>query len=50
MGIVTIKDMRTGPDELEERLGKWGADLWLKSQGHSRQRGEPVPRGQVGIF
>lgn len=34
MGIVTIKDVsERGPDELEERLGKWGADLWLKSQG-----------------
>lgn len=34
MGIFKIKDIsdRT-PEELEERLGKWGADLWNKSQG-----------------
>ncbi|MDO9376765.1 MAG: DNA polymerase IV [Ferruginibacter sp.] len=34
MGILTIRDvsLRT-PDELEERLGKWGPDLWQKSQG-----------------
>ncbi|HQY11546.1 MAG TPA: DNA polymerase IV, partial [Ferruginibacter sp.] len=34
MGIVTIKDVseRT-QEELEERLGKWGIDLWYKSQG-----------------
>lgn len=34
MGIVTIKDVseRTG-EELEERLGKWGIDLWNKSHG-----------------
>ncbi|HNU88694.1 MAG TPA: DNA polymerase IV [Ferruginibacter sp.] len=39
MGIRTIKDVseRT-PEELEERLGKWGADLWQKSQGiHNRE-------------
>ncbi len=39
MGIFTIKDVseRT-PEELEERLGKWGADLWQKSQGiHNRE-------------
>ena len=34
MGIVTIKDIsEKTQDELEERLGKWGIDLWLKSQG-----------------
>ncbi len=34
MGIVTIKDVseRT-QEELEERLGKWGNDLWIKSHG-----------------
>ena len=34
MGIITIKDVseRTKED-LEERLGKWGIDLWYKSQG-----------------
>jgi DNA polymerase IV len=34
MGIRTIEDvsLRT-PEELEERLGKWGYDLWQKSQG-----------------
>lgn len=39
MGIKTIRDVseRT-PEELEERLGKWGADLWQKSQGiHNRE-------------
>lgn len=37
MGIKTIRDVseRT-PEELEERLGKWGADLWQKSQGIHR--------------
>lgn len=34
MGIVTIKDIsEKTPGELEERLGKWGIDLWHKSQG-----------------
>ncbi len=34
MGIVTIKDIsEKTPEELEERLGKWGVDLWFKSQG-----------------
>lgn len=34
MGIVTIKDIsEKTPEELEERLGKWGIDLWYKSQG-----------------
>ena len=34
MGIITIKDVseRTKED-LEEHLGKWGIDLWYKSQG-----------------
>ena len=34
MGIFFIKDIaaRT-PEELEERFGKWGRDLWNKSQG-----------------
>ncbi len=39
MGIITIRNVseRT-PEELEERLGKWGADLWQKSQGiHNRE-------------
>ena len=34
MGINTIKDIsEKTPEELEERLGKWGIDLWHKSQG-----------------
>ena len=34
MGIVTIGDIsKRTPEELEERLGKWGPDLWQKSQG-----------------
>ena len=34
MGIVTIKDISEKTmEELEERLGKWGVDLWFKSQG-----------------
>ncbi len=34
MGIRTIGDIsRRSVEELEERLGKWGADLWQKSQG-----------------
>jgi DNA polymerase-4 len=39
MGIVTIEDIsKRTPEELEERLGKWGADLWQKSQGiHNRE-------------
>lgn len=39
MGIFKIKDIsgRT-PAELEERLGKWGPELWQKSQGiHNRE-------------
>ncbi|HMD00287.1 MAG TPA: DNA polymerase IV [Ferruginibacter sp.] len=34
MGIKTIRDVsEKTPEELEERLGKWGIDLWYKSQG-----------------
>jgi DNA polymerase-4 len=34
MGIFTIKDIsNTQIATLEERLGKWGTDLWQKSQG-----------------
>ena len=34
MGIFTINDIyKAGELVLEERLGKWGADLWQKSQG-----------------
>ena len=34
MGIATIHDVyKAGEVVLEERLGKWGADLWYKSQG-----------------
>ncbi len=34
MGIVTIKHIsEKTQEELEERLGKWGIDLWFKSQG-----------------
>ncbi|MBL0200615.1 MAG: DNA polymerase IV [Chitinophagaceae bacterium] len=34
MGIVTIKDIsEKTQEELEDRLGKWGIDLWHKSQG-----------------
>jgi DNA polymerase IV len=34
MGIKTIKDIsEKTQEELEERLGKWGVDLWYKSQG-----------------
>ena len=34
MHINTINDVfKTGVKDLEERLGKWGADLWYKSQG-----------------
>lgn len=34
MGIYTIGDInRRTKDELEERLGKWGTDLWQKSFG-----------------
>jgi DNA polymerase-4 len=39
MGIRTIGDIsKYEVKELEERLGKWGADLWEKSQGiHHRE-------------
>lgn len=34
MGIHTIRDIsNAGVDILEERLGKWGIDLWNKSRG-----------------
>jgi DNA polymerase IV len=34
MGIITIGDVsKKTADELEERLGKWGKDLWQKSFG-----------------
>jgi len=34
MGIYYIGDILTKtPGEMEERLGKWGADLWVKAQG-----------------
>lgn len=34
MGILSISDIfNAGADVLEERLGKWGTDLWQKSQG-----------------
>ncbi len=34
MGIVTIGDVgKMGEEKLEERLGKWGRDLWQKSFG-----------------
>lgn len=39
MGINFIRDIfKAGAEILEERLGKWGADLWEKSQGiHNRE-------------
>ncbi len=34
MGIKIIADIyKTNPDELENRIGKWGIDLWNKAQG-----------------
>ncbi len=34
MGIFRIQQVsETGKDKLEERLGKWGGDLWQKGQG-----------------
>jgi DNA polymerase IV len=34
MGIFTIKDVALQTlENLEDRLGKWGTDLWYKSQG-----------------
>jgi DNA polymerase-4 len=39
IGIKTIGDVSLrAPEELEERLGKWGIDLWQKSNGiHTRE-------------
>jgi DNA polymerase-4 len=39
MGILTINDIyKAGEQVLEDRLGKWGTDLWQKSQGiHTRE-------------
>ena len=39
MGILTLNDVFVaGADALEAQLGKWGADLWVKSQGiHHRE-------------
>lgn len=39
MGIETIRQLsEAGMEMLEERLGKWGTDLWQKSQGiHHRE-------------
>lgn len=39
MGIETIRQIEeAGIEVLEERLGKWGKDLWQKSQGiHNRE-------------
>ncbi len=34
MGIISIGDILKFPiEQLEEQLGKWGADLWFKAQG-----------------
>ena len=34
LGITYIRDILLfSPEKLEEELGKWGADLWLKAQG-----------------
>ncbi len=42
MGIYTIHDISLkSPGELEERLGKWGLDLWQKSFG--THNGEVTP-------
>jgi DNA polymerase IV len=42
MGIATINDVfKIGANALEERLGKWGTDLWYKSQG--LHNGEVTP-------
>ncbi|MEX1201681.1 MAG: DNA polymerase IV [Ferruginibacter sp.] len=42
MGIQTIHDIfLAGAVLLEERLGKWGPDLWLKSQGIHTRAVEP---------
>jgi DNA polymerase-4 len=39
IGIYTLNDVtKAGEQALEERLGKWGVDLWTKSQGiHHRE-------------
>ena len=39
MGMKKISDLyQAGPELLEEKLGKWGTDLWQKSQGiHTRE-------------
>lgn len=39
LGIFTINEIyKTGETILEEKLGKWGTDLWQKSQGiHNRE-------------
>lgn len=43
MGIHTIRDISEKTrEELEERLGKWGIDLWHKSQG--------IHNGQVSAY
>ncbi len=43
MGIQTVKDIYAlGEPALEERLGKWGKDLWYKSQG--------IHEGTVGNY
>ncbi len=42
MGILTIADLQSrSVEEIEERLGKWGIDLWNKSQGTHSSRIEP---------
>ena len=34
LGITYIRDILLfSPEKLEEKLGKWGADLWMKAQG-----------------
>lgn len=43
MGIHTIKDVsETAIEVLEKKLGKWGTDLWYKSQG--------IHEGQVHAY
>ncbi len=43
MGLETIGQIAAStPAELEEKLGKWGADLWQKSQG--------IHHGQVAPY
>ena len=42
MGIQTIADIhKSTTDELENRLGKWGIDLWNKAQGIHTSRVSP---------